>query len=131
MENKIKAEDIVIDGYQKELKYLAQLKEKQDKELKVYENDDVKMNKIMVEKEITQMKQKIKSLKKNAIKRTEIEKRQHAYFVELEKTVRKSNDEYYSGKIEPKKELNNDEDISDMEWNSVKSKLTELRRLYQ
>ena len=49
------------------------------------------------------MKEKIKSLKKNAIKRTEIEKRQHAYFVELEKNVRKANDEYYSGKIEPKK----------------------------
>jgi hypothetical protein len=36
MENKVKAEDMVIENYQKELKYLAQLREKQDKELQVY-----------------------------------------------------------------------------------------------
>ncbi len=29
------------------------------------------------------MKQRIKALKKNAMKRDEIEKKQHAYFVEL------------------------------------------------
>ena len=49
---------------------VSKKKEKQEKEFKVYENDNIKMNKIMVEKEITQMKEKIKSLKKNAIKRT-------------------------------------------------------------
>ena len=35
----------------------------------------------MLEKEISSMKEKIKSLKKNATKRSEIEKRQHAYYV--------------------------------------------------
>jgi hypothetical protein len=46
----------------------------------------------MLEKEIAAMKEKLKNIKKNAIKRGEIEKRQHAYFVELEKTLRKVND---------------------------------------
>lgn len=68
------------------------MKEKQEKELKVYENEDVKQNKIMLEKDIAAMKEKLKALKKNAKKRSEIEKRQHAYFVELEKTLRKVND---------------------------------------
>ena len=49
------------------------------------------------------MKEKIKSLKKNSTKRSEIEKRQHAYFVELEKAQRKINDEYYPGKVENKR----------------------------
>ena len=57
----------------------------------------------MLEKEITSMKEKIKSLKKNSTKRSEIEKRQHAYFVELEKAQRKINDEYYPGKVENKR----------------------------
>ena len=77
------------------------------------------------------MKEKLKNIKKNAIKRGEIEKRQHAYFVELEKTLRKVNDQYYPGKEEPKKEAKEDqEEVSEMEWATVKSKLSELRRLY-
>ena len=131
MQNKVKSEDAVIENYQKELKYLAQLREKQDKELQVYEGQDVKQNKIAVEKQISELKEKIKSLKKNAIKRAQIEKRQHAYFVQLEQAVRKLNDEYYPGKVEAKKEMNIDGQISEMEWGTVMSKLTQLRRLYQ
>lgn len=41
----------------------------------------------------------MKALKKNAVKRSEVEKKQHAYFVELEKALRKVNDEYYPGKV--------------------------------
>lgn len=57
------------------------LKEKQDKDLKVFDNEEVKQNKVILEKEINTMKEKIKTLKKTAAKREEIEKRQHAYFV--------------------------------------------------
>jgi hypothetical protein len=32
----VKEEDSIIENYQKELKYLAALKEKQEKDLKVY-----------------------------------------------------------------------------------------------
>ena len=59
------------------------MKEKQEKELKIYENEDVKQNKITLEKEIATMKEKIKTLKKNAVKRAEVEKRQHAYYIQL------------------------------------------------
>ncbi len=127
----MKAEDAVIESYQKEIKYLGGLKEKQEKDLKVYENEELKQNKIYMEKELTTMKEKLKEIKKNSNKRGEIEKRQHAYFVELEKMLRKVNDEYYPGKEEPKKEIKEEEEISEMEWATVKSKLTELRRLYQ
>ena len=103
---------MVIDGYQKELKYLGQLKEKQQKELKVYENEESKQNKIMLQKEISSMKDKIKSLKKNATKRAQIEKRQHAYYVQLEQALRKVNDTYYPGKVDEKKESKEDQEIS-------------------
>ena len=36
---KVKNEDAIIDNYQKEIKYYTSLKEKQEKELKVYENE--------------------------------------------------------------------------------------------
>lgn len=35
----MKLEDAAIENYQKELKYLAAMKEKQEKELKMCEND--------------------------------------------------------------------------------------------
>ena len=38
MENRVKAEDAIIEGYQREIKYLVGLREKQEKELKIYEN---------------------------------------------------------------------------------------------
>ena len=48
-------------------------------------------------------------LKKNAQKRDEIEKKQHAYQIELERALRKLNDEYYPGKEEKKQSDNNEE----------------------
>ena len=78
----------------------------------MYENEEVKQTKINLEKEITELKEKLKHLKKNATKRQDIEKRQHAYFVELEKAIRKANDDYYPGKSE-KKEQQKDEQISE------------------
>ena len=48
---------------------MTNLREKQEKELKVYENDDVKQSKVLLEKEIGNIKEKIKNLKKNATKR--------------------------------------------------------------
>lgn len=58
---------------------------------------------IELEKEVNVLKEKIKVLKKNAQKRDEIEKKQHAYQIELERALRKLNDEYYPGKVEEKK----------------------------
>jgi hypothetical protein len=68
----VKLEDAAIENYQKELKYLAAMKEKQDKELKMCENDEVKQTKVNLEKEISDLKEKQKLLKKNAGKRDEI-----------------------------------------------------------
>lgn len=48
---------------------MAQLREKQEKELQMYESEDIKQNKIAVEKEIAALKDKLKTLKKNATKR--------------------------------------------------------------
>ena len=50
------------------------------------------------------MKEKLKAIKKAATRRDEIEKRQHTYFVELEKAMRIADDKYYAGKVEPKEE---------------------------
>jgi hypothetical protein len=43
-------EDSLIENYQKEIKYTISLREKQEKELKIYENEEVKQNKIILEK---------------------------------------------------------------------------------
>lgn len=48
----MKEEDAAIENYQKEIKYLATLREKQEKELKVFENEEVKTTKTTLEKEI-------------------------------------------------------------------------------
>ena len=47
-------------------------------------------------------------LKKNAQKRDQIEKKQHAYQIELERALRKLNDQYYPGKEEKKQNESND-----------------------
>lgn len=50
LETKVKMEDSLIENYQKEIKYTISLREKQEKELKIYENEEVKQNKITLEK---------------------------------------------------------------------------------
>jgi hypothetical protein len=59
-----------------------------------------------------EFKEKMKAIKKNSVKRTEVEKKQHAYFVELEKALRKANDEYYPGKMEKREQREDDHDIT-------------------
>lgn len=44
MENKVKYEESVIDELQKEIKFLTNIKNQQEKELKIYENEDVKQS---------------------------------------------------------------------------------------
>jgi hypothetical protein len=46
----VRIEDGLIENYQKEIKYTIGLREKQEKELKIYENEEVKQNKITLEK---------------------------------------------------------------------------------
>lgn len=60
-----------------------------------------------------------------------MEKKQHAYFVELEKALRKVNDEYYPGKAEKREQREDDRDITELEWATVKSSLDHLRKTYQ
>lgn len=51
------------------------------------------------------------------MKRDDVEKKQHAYQIQLERILRKLNDEYYPGK-EEKKPVQNDDigEISEQEW---------------
>jgi hypothetical protein len=56
LENKIRCEDITIEKLQKELKYVKNIKEQQEKELHVYENQDVK-------KSISELEEELKGLK--------------------------------------------------------------------
>ena len=95
LENKIRCEDITIDKLQKELKYVKNIKEQQEKELHVYENQDVKKSISELEEELKGLKEKLKRAKKNIKKADEIGLRQHAYFIELERTLRKHDGEYY------------------------------------
>jgi hypothetical protein len=46
---------------------------------------------------LKKLKEKLKQTKKETKKREEYALKQHAYFMELEKTLRKHNDEYYPG----------------------------------
>lgn len=48
----MKAEDGLIENYQKEIKYYTGLREKQEKELKFFENEEAKQAKATLEKEI-------------------------------------------------------------------------------
>jgi hypothetical protein len=59
--------------------------------------------------------------------------KQHAYFMELEKTLRKHNDEYYPGAIKTKRDnaMNDGEEITEREWQVLKSQLTELKRTHE
>ena len=108
--------------------------------MKIYENEDVKHNLTELEKEVNSLKDRLKVLKKNAQKREEADKRQQAYQIQLEKELRKLNDEYYPGKVEKKEEKDKDKDkekeeeyhdISEREWQTVKIQLAELKKLHQ
>ena len=110
---------------------MAVIREKQERELSVYENHEIRDTKIALEKEIGEFKEKLKTIKKTASRREELEKRQHTYYVELEKAMRIADDKYYPGKIEVKEEPEVTEEISEREWQTVKSKLYELRKDYQ
>lgn len=44
LENKIKMEDQAIDELQKEIKFLRNIKDQQQKELEVFENEEIKRN---------------------------------------------------------------------------------------
>lgn len=92
LENKIHYEDSTIEKLQKELKYVKNIKEQQEKELHLYENQDVKASVGELEEELKQMKEKLKLAKKQTKKREELALKQHGYFMELEKTLRKHND---------------------------------------
>lgn len=140
LQNKVKYQENIIDELQKEIKYLNGIKNQQEKELKIYENEDVKHNLTELEKEVNSLKDRLKVLKKNAQKREEADKRQQAYQIQLEKELRKLNDEYYPGKVEKKEEKDKDKDkekeeeyhdISEREWQTVKIQLAELKKLHQ
>lgn len=105
LENRIHCEDGTIDKLQKELRYVRNIRDQQQKELHLYENQDVKASVGELEDELKQLKERLKQAKKQAKKREEVALKQHAYFIELEKTLRKHNDEYYPGLTSrPKKE---------------------------
>lgn len=133
LENKIHYEDSTIDKLQKELKYVKNIKEQQEKELHLYENQDVKASVGELEEELKQLKERLKIAKKQTKKREEVALRQHGYFIELERTLRKQNDEYYPGltqgksKKEPAQE---GEDITEREWQVVKAQLAELKKTH-
>jgi hypothetical protein len=135
IENKIKYEDGTIDKLQKELKYVKNIKEQQEKELHLYENQDVKASVGELEEELKQLKERLKQGKKQAKKREDVALKQHGYFIELEKTLRKHNDEYYPGltasKAKKEKTVYNGEDITEREWQVVRAQLTELKKSHE
>lgn len=71
---------------------MKNIKEQQEKELHLYENQDVKASVGELEEELKQLKEKLKIDKKLTKKREEVALRQHGYFIELERTLRKQND---------------------------------------
>ena len=64
IENLIRCEDMNIDKLQKELKYVRNIKEQQEKELHIYENQDVKKSITDLEDELKSLKEKFKHSKK-------------------------------------------------------------------
>jgi len=59
------------------------IKEQQEKELHLYENQDVKASVGELEEELKKLKEKLKQSKKEAKKREEYALKQHGYFMEL------------------------------------------------
>lgn len=66
--------------------------------------------------------------------------KQHAYFIELEKTLRKHNDEYYPGLAGEKTKRSSlagsgssaeVEEITEREWQVVKAQLAELKKNHE
>lgn len=109
---------------------MKNIKEQQEKELHLYENQDVRASVGELEEELKQLKDRLRQAKKQAKKREEAALKQHGYFIELEKTLRKHNDEYYPGltHARPKKEAARDEDITEREWQVVRAQLAELKK---
>ena len=64
LENLIRCEDMNIDKLQKELRYVRNIKEQQEKELHIYENQDVKKSITDLEDELKSLKEKFKQSKK-------------------------------------------------------------------
>ena len=116
-----------IEKLQKELKYIKNIKTQQEKELHLYENNDVKTSVNELEEELKQLKEKIKMSKRNAKKREDLAMKQHTYFMELEKTLRKHNNEYYPGTTvrpnPPEAETVDPEEVTERQWQIIRAQL--------
>ena len=102
----------------------------------MYENNDVKTSVNELEEELKQLKDKIKMSKRNAKKREDLAMKQHAYFMELEKTLRKHNNEYYPGMtVRPTQpggsESIDPDEVTEREWQIIRAQLVELKRNHE
>ena len=69
LENRIKVEDAQIEEYQRELKVLNSIKSQQEKDMKIYENDEVKKRIKDLEDEAANLREHIKTYRKTDMKR--------------------------------------------------------------